>query len=167
MPSLTLDVGVFHPASKPIVHRTSYRNTDVFSEPSDHSRTTWLNRMEFSSLETWFFAVLCSDGVFFVLRELQMRGRFFGSCILKCFPGGCWLSQLQVSQGPPPVSSFVSLTSSEPEALYFMCVIHLQCPPQLLAPLVNMSKTGYTKICLCCLSSWSFTQNIHKNLTFS
>ena len=42
--------------------------------------------------------------------------------------------------------------------------LHLQCPPQLLAPLVNMSKTGYEKICLCCLASWSFTQNIHKNL---
>ena len=43
----------------------------------------------------------------------------------------------------------------------------LQCPPQLLAPLMNMSKTGYEEICLFCLSSWSFTQNIHKNLTFS
>src|SRR4029434_2681636 len=46
-------------------------------------------------------------------------------------------------------------------------ITQIQCPPQLLAPLVNMSKTGYKKICLCCLSSWSFTQNIHKNLTFS
>ena len=43
-------------------------------------------------------------------------------------------------------------------------ILFIQCPPQLLAPLVNMSKTGYEKICLCCLS---FTQNIHKNLTFS
>src|SRR4029434_3055738 len=37
----------------------------------------------------------------------------------------------------------------------------------MTAPLVNMSKTGYEKICLCCLSSWSFTHNIHKNFTFS
>ena len=26
-----------------------------------------------------------------------------------------------------------------------MCDLHLQCPPELLAPLVNMSKTGYEK----------------------
>ena len=45
--------------------------------------------------------------------------------------------------------------------------LYIQCPPQLLAPLVNVTKTGYEKIYLCCLSSWSFTQNIHKNRTFS
>ena len=60
--------------------------------------------------------------------------------------------------GDPNTNKKNSLTISNlllnDSAVYFCAASlhsvsdHLQCPPQLLAPLVNMSKTGYKKICL-------------------